>query len=169
MTSKISADSAVREPRLILVCGLPGAGKTTHGKRLEEELPAVRFAPDEWMAALAIDLYDERARAHIEQLQWSLCERLLTLGLIVIVEWGTWARAERDALRQRARELGAGVELHSLLASEDVLFERIRRRGMEEPPIAREDLARWAKQFEIPSEEEKRLYDKVIEIYGQGA
>jgi predicted kinase len=153
---------------MILVCGLPGAGKTTHGKALEEELSAVRFAPDEWMAALAIDVFDERARALIEQLQWRLCERLLTLGLIVIVEWGTWARAERDALRVRARGLGASVELHYLFAPEHVLFERIRRRGMEQPQIARGDLARWAKQFEIPSEEEKRLYDKVIEIRGEG-
>lgn len=151
-------------PRLILVCGLPGAGKTTHAKLLEDELRAVRFAPDEWMSILAIDIYDEQARARIERLQWMLCERLLILGLAVVVEWGTWARAERDALRERARELGAGMELHYLLATGEVLFERIRQHGMEKPPITREDLARWAKQFEIPSEDEKSLYDKVVEI-----
>jgi predicted kinase len=93
--------------RLILVCGLPGAGKTTHAKALESQFHAVRFAPDEWMSALAVNIYDESARSRIEQLQWSLCERLLTLGLSVIVEWGTWAQSERDTLRQRARELGA--------------------------------------------------------------
>ncbi|MEK7765765.1 MAG: AAA family ATPase, partial [bacterium] len=50
---------SVRGPRLIIVCGLPGSGKTTLAKRLEGQLGAIRFAPDEWMEALSIDLYDE--------------------------------------------------------------------------------------------------------------
>jgi predicted kinase len=155
--------------RLILVCGLPGAGKTTHAKALESQFHAVRFAPDEWMSALAVNIYDESARSRIEQLQWSLCERLLTLGLSVIIEWGTWAQSERDTLRRRARELGASVELHYLFAPEEVLFERIRRRGLETPPIDREALAQWCKQFEVPSVEEKVLYDAVKEIDGEHA
>jgi uridine kinase len=32
---------------LIIVCGLPGSGKTTHARRLEQELCAVRFYPDD--------------------------------------------------------------------------------------------------------------------------
>ncbi|MEM6338151.1 MAG: AAA family ATPase [Bacteroidota bacterium] len=46
-------------PTLVIICGLPGAGKTTHARRLERELDAVRFGPDEWMEALGMDLYDE--------------------------------------------------------------------------------------------------------------
>ena len=153
--------------RLILVCGLPGAGKTTYAKALENQFHAVRFAPDEWMSALAMDIYDESSRSRIEQLQWSLCERLLTLRLSVIVEWGTWAQSERDTLRKRARELGAAVELHYLFAPEEVLFQRIRRRALEDPPIEREALAHWCKQFEVPSVEEKALYDTVKEIDGE--
>jgi len=45
-------------PKLIIVCGLPGAGKTTHAKLLEE-LGAIRFCPDEWMEVLSLDLHDE--------------------------------------------------------------------------------------------------------------
>lgn len=41
-------------PRLILVCGLPGAGKTTLARRLADEVPAVRLSGDEWMVALGI-------------------------------------------------------------------------------------------------------------------
>lgn len=68
-------------------------------------------------------------------------------------------------MRQRARELGAAVELHFLFAPEEVLFERIQRRGMENPPIERAALAQWYEQFEPPSIEEKRLYDHVEEIH----
>jgi predicted kinase len=86
-------------PRLIVVCGLPGSGKTTLAKALESRLRAVRLCPDEWMDALSLDLYDEERRAKIEALQWKFARELLALGLTVIVEWGTWGRSERDALR----------------------------------------------------------------------
>jgi predicted kinase len=56
-------------PRLIIVCGLPGAGKTTLAKQLERTLRAVRFCPDEWMAELQINLWDEARRARIEAFQ----------------------------------------------------------------------------------------------------
>jgi predicted kinase len=115
--------------RLIIVCGLPGSGKTTFAKCLESKLGAIRLSADAWMDALSIHLYDESARAKIEALQWELAQQLLVRGLIVIIEWGTWARSERDALRLGARALGAAVELHVLSASEDELFDRLQRRG----------------------------------------
>lgn len=150
---------AASGPRLILVCGLPGAGKTTLAKALERRLGAVRFCADDWMAALAVDLYDEESRAKVEALQWKLGRTLLGHGLTVIIEWGTWGRSERDTLRLEARALGAAVELHHLSASPEVLFERIRRRGMENPPIEREDLDRWMAIFQAPTAEEMALFD----------
>lgn len=82
-----------------MVCGLPGSGKTTRAKLLEAGLRAIRFSPDEWMGALSLDIYDEGKRETIEALQWKFAQRLLTLGVTVIIEWGTWARSERDTLR----------------------------------------------------------------------
>jgi predicted kinase len=148
-----------RLPKLIIVCGLPGSGKTTHAKRLEGELGAVRFCPDEWMNAAAIDLWEEDRRGKIEALQWELGKRLLALGLTVIIEWGTWGRSERDALRLEARALGASVELHYLSASADVLFARIQRRGTESPPITRDTVLRWFELFQPPTTEELALFD----------
>jgi predicted kinase len=149
-------------PRLIIVCGLPGAGKTTHAQRLEKQLSAVRFCPDEWMDMLGIDLYDEQRRAQIEALQWTLAQRLLQQGLTVIIEWGTWARDERDILRCGARALGAAVELHYLTAPADVLFERIQHRGREDPPITREDVVQWVEMFQVPTAEELALFDALL-------
>ena len=149
-------------PRLIIVCGLPGSGKTTLAKAIEGRLDAIRFSPDEWMADLSLDLYDEERRAKIEALQWKLAQQLLALGQLVIIEWGTWGRSERNALRLGARALGATVELHYLSAPEQVLFERIARRGMENPPIEREMLRRWSEIFQAPTREEMELYDKPV-------
>jgi predicted kinase len=149
-------------PRLIIVCGLPGSGKTTHARAIMDQLRAVRLCPDEWMAALSIDLSDENKRDKIEALQWRLGQELLALGLVVIIEWGTWGRAERDALRLKARALGAAVELHYLTAPLEVLFDRIQRRVGEGPPIERESLVEWSEKFQAPDHEEMALYDKVV-------
>lgn len=154
-------------PRLIIVCGLPGSGKTTLAKKLESSLRAIRFSPDEWMDALSINLYDEKKRGEIEALQWKLAQELLALGLIVIIDWGTWGRSERDTLRLRAQALGATVELHYTFASEDVLFDRIQRRGMENPPIKRDVISRWFEIFQAPTPEEMALFDKPQQIVSQ--
>lgn len=150
------------EIRLIIVCGLPGSGKTTHARMLEGRLGAVRFSPDEWMDALALDLYDEEIRAKIEALQWELGRELLALGLTVIIEWGIWGRSERNALRLEARALGAAVELHYLSAPVDVLFARVQRRGTENPPITRDALAQWFEEFQAPTPEEMALFDEPL-------
>lgn len=158
-SSNPTLDKPVAGPRLIIVCGLPGSGKTTLARQLEDKLRAIRLCPDEWMEALSLDIYDEARRAKIEGLQWNFAQRLLALGLTVIIEWGTWGRDERDALRTGARALGAAVELHYLSGTPEVLFERIQRRGMENPPIERNALLRWFELFEAPTSEEMALFD----------
>ena len=149
-------------PRLIIVCGLPGSGKTTLAKGLERRLRAVRFSPDEWMDALSLHIYDEERRGKIEALQWKFGQELLALGLTVIIEWGTWGRSERDSLRLGARALGAAVELHYLSVPAHVLFERIQRRGLENPPIEKDALTRWFEMFQAPTPEEMALFDKPL-------
>ena len=146
-------------PRLIIVCGLPGSGKTTLAKELEGKLGGVRLSADEWMTALSIDLYDEGKREKTEALQWKFAQDLLSLGLTVIIEWGTSGRSERDTLRMGARALGAAVELHYLSAPADVLFDRIQRRGMENPPIEKDAILRWFEVFQAPTAEEMTLFD----------
>lgn len=151
-------------PKLIIVCGLPGAGKTTPAKHLEGTLSAVRSYPDEWMQVLSLSLHDEDKRAQIEALQWNLGQDLLALGQTVIIEWGTWGRSERDALRLGARALGAAAELHFLSAPVDVLFERIQRRGMEDPPLTREGLVQASEMFQAPTAEEIAQFDAYIAV-----
>jgi predicted kinase len=154
------SDCMAHRSRLIIVCGLPAAGKTTLARHLEQRLDAVRLSADEWMNALAINLWDEQSRTRIETLQWTIAEKLLTRGQTVVIEWGTWSRSERDALRIRARELDAAVELRYVKAPIDVLFERLQRRGMEDPPMTREQLVRFAATFIEPTDDELLLYDE---------
>ncbi len=120
----------------------------------------MRFCPDEWMREIGIDLYDSERRDRVERFQWTQAKRLLALGQSVLIEWGTWGRSERDRLREEGRAAGARVELHYLTAPLDVLFDRIQRRAMENPPITRDDIERWARCMQPPDAEEMSLFDR---------
>lgn len=59
------------------------------------------------------------------------------------------------------------MELHLLSAPVEVLFERVRRRAMEDPPLTLQDLQRNAEAFQIPTAEETALFD-VYKVPGLG-
>lgn len=151
-------------PVLALVSGLPGAGKTTYATGLEMRLQALRLCADEWLDELALDLWDDEARDRVERLQWDLARHLLPMGVSVVIEWGTWARSERDRIRDEARRLGAQVELHHLDAPVHVLHRRVTERGREQPAISRRQLEAWMQMFKAPTEDEARRWDTFQEI-----
>ena len=82
----------------------------------------------------------------------------------MILEWGHWARAERDEKRLGPRALGVGVELHYLHAPLDELIERADRRTASgewtASPMTRAHFEEWSKIFEAPDGEELRLFDE---------
>lgn len=145
--------------RLIIICGLPGSGKTTVSRQLEATRKAFRLSADEWMDALDINLWESAIRSRIEVLQWGVARDLLTLGNSVIIEWGTWGRDERDALREGARDLGAAVELHYLDVPVEELWRRVQERNTEDPPTERSVLDKAAACFQTPDAEELSLFD----------
>ena len=151
------------EPRLILTCGLPGAGKTTLARRLADERGAVRLTKDEWLWALGSTPWDEAANDRVEAELWRLAQDILRLGTSVVLDFGLWAREERDEMRLAARELGAGVELHFLDVPLAELWRRIEERNAEPPwdrePIRRTDLEAWSRIFQPPDDAELALFD----------
>ena len=152
--------------RLVLLCGLPASGKTTLARRLAAEMRAIRLDKDHWVTALGHDVWDDEFRVRLERQLWALAQELLAIGQSVILEWGHWARAERDEKRLGARALGADVELHVLDAPLDELLERAQRRSStgewRAAPITRADFERWAAVFERPDQDELLLFDPPV-------
>ena len=149
-----------RQPTLYLLCGLPGAGKTTLAQEIEAKHGALRLTPDEWIAELLSSPGDvaerDRLREPIESLQWRVAKQALALGSDVILDWGLWSKDERDRLRSEATELGAQVEIAFLNPPREELVRRLRERqrvfGAFE--VSEDELDRWSNWLEVPSEEE---------------
>ena len=151
------------QPRLVLLCGLPASGKTTLARRLAESYGAVRFDPDEWESALGVDPFDEAFQTRLEGQFWDLTQRLLTLGTSVILEWGFWARSERDEIRETARTLGVAVELRFL----DVPYEELMRRVVARHAsggiaISESHMEGYRAIFQPPTDDELALYDRPL-------
>ncbi|HXO29475.1 MAG TPA: ATP-binding protein [Thermoanaerobaculia bacterium] len=145
-------------PTLHLICGLPGSGKSTLARQLEEQHPSLHLTPDEWMARIVGNGYDEEKRTIIETIQLETAEQALRLGVDVILENGFWTRKERDEYRARAKALGAQTKLYFLDVPRDELLRRLKQRNERLPPdtfhVKESDLDRWISQFEAPTADE---------------
>jgi predicted kinase len=149
-----------RQPRLVLLCGLPASGKTTLARELADAYGAVRLNPDEWESALDVDPFDEAFQDRLEAQFWELTQRLLVLGTSVVLEWGFWARSERDEKREAARRLGVAVELRFLDAPYDELLSRVAaRHAAGGIAITESHMERYQGTFEPPTDDELALYD----------
>jgi predicted kinase len=142
---------------------LPGAGKTALARQLAVDRGAVRLTKDEWLWALGSTPWDEPTQEKVEHELLHLAYEILGFGLNVVLDFGLWARVERDELRSAARQLGVGVELHYLDRPPDELWRRINARNADPPwnshPIRREDLERWLLAFQAPDAAELALFD----------
>jgi predicted kinase len=143
---------------LFLMVGLPGSGKTTMARQIEREQGALRLTPDEWLAELAIDPYDQGQRAAMEALQWAVAKRTLELGLNVILDFGFWSRRERDDFRARAAALGASAQVCFLDVAPEELCARLAERNTGERraavPVSGAQLEQYRASFEPPAPEE---------------
>lgn len=143
-----------------LLCGLVGAGKSTHARRLERELAGVRFSLDEWMLRLFPLRYDDPSYAALagqcKALILDTARPVLRVGVPVILDWNHWSRERRRLSAVWARECGHEVVLHHVDTPIDVVVQRLRER--DEPHLAHRigdaDARHFATIFEPPSADE---------------
>ena len=154
---------------LHLMVGLPCSGKTTLARDLEVKHNALRLTLDDWHIYLfGLDFGDDmdaKAEAQhtvrhkaVEAVMWAVAAKVLVLGVDVVLDFGCWARGERDDYRLRARQLGVDFRIHYTEESEEVLLERLTVRNAQLPEstfyIPEGKLKEWMRLFEPPSQDE---------------
>ncbi len=147
---------------LYLMVGLPCSGKTTLAQTLEHELPALRLTLDEWHIHLfgqdAEEPEHDARHSLIEAILWNIASRALELGTNVILDYGFWAREEREDYRLRAKQLGASSEVHHLDVPEDELLRRLEKRNSRPSQvsflISEEAMKPWMAFFQKPTPDE---------------
>ncbi|GAA1737419.1 ATP-binding protein [Luedemannella helvata] len=153
----------MNEAKLYLVCGLPGAGKTTRARQIVEGAKAVHLSPDEWIVGLGISLVDYEFRFKLQDCMLEHAGKILRCGASTVIEFGSWSREERESIRQVAVREGAVTELHFLDAPLDELVRRVRARGgPDAEALASDVLLGSSDQFERPTREEIALFDRYV-------
>jgi predicted kinase len=147
---------------LHLMIGLPCSGKTTYARRLAGETSALVLTLDVWHLQLfGDDVGDERhdeRHMRIEKIMWDVARHVLVLGGDVILDYGCWARVERDDYRNRAKELGAEFKLHYMDVPYAELYRRLEERNRNRPEgvfeISKAEMDRYVIIFQPPAKDE---------------
>ena len=143
-----------RAATMLLMVGLPGAGKTTRADELAAAHRALRLTPDEWMIPLFGDSMADGKRFVLEGRLISVALQALRLGGGVVLDYGLWGRDERSALRWLAGSVGAACQVVYLPIDRDVQLARIARRQATAPhqtfPMSEADVDQWREQFQVP-------------------
>ncbi|MGW4808291.1 AAA family ATPase [Kitasatospora sp. NPDC004272] len=156
------------EPGLVvLMCGLPGSGKSTCAKALERR-GFVRLSIDEvvWArtgrdAALLDPAVYERLKAEAEEELWQELVRLLEARRPVVVDYSFWRRSTRERYKALVERHGCRWELVRLRAELPVLLRRLavrnRREDANSVTVSAETLRRYFDAFEEPVGEGERV------------
>lgn len=129
-------------PKIYLIEGPVGAGKSTYAAVLAARVGGVPIALDDWFARLfspdrpSTDLmpwYIERKARLLDHI-WRHAQALQACGITPVLELGLVERRSREAFYLRARDAGVELAVSLLTASREVRRERVMRRNAERGP-----------------------------------
>ncbi|WP_156254164.1 AAA family ATPase [Pseudactinotalea terrae] len=166
-----TSDTPGSSPRLVLMCGPAGAGKSTHAQALEAE-GCTRVAIDDllWEQGCTEHPVPERAAARAAVELAARVGALLDRGHDVVVDRAFPTRASREEYRRLGAERGAVVEVVFVSTPREVALARVASRAgshAHDIVLTPELAAAYYDGFEIPGPEEGPL--SVVSGDGGGA
>lgn len=147
------------KPAIYLMCGFIGFGKTTAAKKLEQELPAVRFTHDEIMLkqfGRTPDNFQARYK-EVDDFIRNETERAIKSGKNVILDYGFWNKEKRAEYFRWAKTLTPNVQFYAIFCNIDVARKRVLQRTLDNPNelcIDENCFTDFLKQYEPITEDE---------------
>lgn len=154
-------------PVAYLMAGITGSGKTTYSRRLEAA-GAVRLSVDEEVFArngrYGVDYpeseYPERERPVLDDVQGRLAAAVRA-GRSVVLDYGLWRRAEREAYKRLVEEAGGRWRLLYFKVDRAEILRRLgernRRADANALTVTAEALEEFYDRFEEPCGEGEEL------------
>lgn len=129
----VAAEARAETCRVVVVCGLPGAGKTTVAERITDLLDATRLRTDVVRKELFPDpeYTDEESAAVYDEL-FARTRQHVDGGEPVVLDATFSERANRERARMLATTCDVPFTLVEVTCAEDIVEERIRRRTDDE-------------------------------------
>ena len=157
---------------VVLMCGLPGAGKTTYAMDLVQR-GYVRLSIDEvvWQrlgqrdAGLVLEeeAYD-RLKEEVRREQRQELVELMLAGRDVVVDYSFWSRAARDDYKALIERHGCRWELVHLTVDPATLQRRLQARNDAEGAncvtVDEQLLLRYRTGFEVPVGEGEQVIEQ---------
>ena len=152
------------KPTVYLLCGLPGSGKTTYAKKLEEQGAARLTVDEEVFNRVGKNFNSESLDQHEKNIKEEYKERLrkeIQERRSVVLDYGFWKKSERDEYKQLAEELGGEWKLYFFDVPSDILKSRVVLRNENDSEnnhvISEELLERFILGFEKPTDEGEEI------------
>jgi predicted kinase len=133
-----SGNFSVARPALVLLSGLPGAGKTTFARALAPRLDAVHIESDVVRRELVVEpIYDSRESARVFARVDALARAVLESGRHAIVDATNLAQKDRRRFLRLATRLRAPVVAIRVVAPEAEIRRRLtgRRTGFSQATV----------------------------------
>ena len=147
-------------PRVVMMCGPGGAGKTTYAKVLERDgWTRLSFEVEFWHRGITT----MPSADVVAEVSADLKARLLRQvagGNDVVLDFGFWFRRQRDEFRALLAPQGILPETVYIATSLDTILNRIgdrHGRGPDDWPLTEQTATDYFERFEPPTSEEGPL------------
>ncbi|MCI8388148.1 MAG: ATP-binding protein [Clostridiales bacterium] len=156
--------------RVIMLCGRICSGKSTYSQQIRIKNKAVVLSVDEITLALFGQYTGENHDTYVERAEKYLFNKsleLIEIGVNVILDWGFWTKAEREAAREFYKCQNVECEFHYIDISDEVWKYRLKKRnndvafGKTDAYYVDEKLAeKFGAIFELPDKNEIDVWVK---------
>lgn len=155
----VAIDEA-RPPRVVMMCGPGGAGKTTYAKSLEDEgWTRLSFEVEFWDRGITTMPSAEVVAEVAVDLKARLL-RHVAANKEVVLDFGFWFRRQRDEFRELLAPHGIVPETVYIATGLETILSRVgdrHGRGADDWPLSKQTATEYFQRFEPPTPDEGPL------------